>query len=148
MTTSTAPAGTSVNRQWRLAARPRGLPVATDWEYRTEAVPEAGDGEFLVKILYISLDPAMRGWMNEGKSYIAPVEIGAVMRAGGLGRVTASKNPKFAVGDYVYGAFGVQEFAISNGNGVTKINAGGVALPVFLGTLGMPGMTAYFGLLD
>jgi hypothetical protein len=70
------------------------------------------------------------------------------MRAGGLGRVIASKNPKFAVGDHVYGAFGVQEFAISNGNGITKVNAGAVALPVFLGTLGMPGMTAYFGLLD
>ena len=90
----------------------------------------------------------MRGWMNEGKSYIAPVEIGEVMRAGGLGRVTASKNPKFAVGDYVYGAIGVQEFAISNGNGITKINAGAIPLPVFLGTLGVPGMTAYFGLLD
>jgi len=70
------------------------------------------------------------------------------MRAGALGRVTASKNPKFAVGDHVYGAFGVQEFAISNGTGITKVNAGAIPLPVFLGTLGMPGMTAYFGLLD
>src|ERR1700729_2985617 len=115
MTTSTAPAGTSVNRQWRLAARPRGLPVATDWEYRTEAVPEPGDGEFLVKILYISLDPAMRGWMNEGRSYIAPVGIGEVMRAGAVGRVVASKHAGFAVGDSVYGVFGVQEYALSKG---------------------------------
>jgi NADPH-dependent curcumin reductase CurA len=137
-----------LNHKFELAARPVGMPKRTDWTYKEEPVHEPAAGELLVKILYISLDPAMRGWMNEGKSYIAPVEIGAVMRAGGLGRVTASKNPKFAVGDYVYGAFGVQEFAISNGNGVTKINAGGVALPVFLGTLGMPGMTAYFGLLD
>ena len=138
----------TLNHKFELAARPVGMPKRTDWAYKEESVREPGEGELLVKILYISLDPAMRGWMNEGKSYIAPVEIGEVMRAGGLGRVTASKNPKFAVGDFVYGAFGVQEFAISNGNGVTKINAGVIPLPVFLGALGMPGMTAYFGLLD
>jgi NADPH-dependent curcumin reductase len=137
-----------LNHRFELAARPVGMPKRADWAYKEEPVREPGDGELLVKILYISLDPAMRGWMNEGKSYIAPVEIGEVMRAGGLGRVAASKNPKFAVGDHVYGAFGVQEFAISNGNGITKVNAGAVPLPVFLGTLGMPGMTAYFGLLD
>src|SRR5271165_3861834 len=138
----------NMNHKFELAARPVGMPNRTDWTYKEEPVREPGDGELLIKILYISLDPAMRGWMNEGKSYIAPVEIGEVMRAGGLGRVTASKNPKFAVGDYVYGAFGVQEFAISNSNGITKVNAGAIPLPVFLGTLGMPGMTAYFGLLD
>jgi NADPH-dependent curcumin reductase CurA len=137
-----------LNHKFELAARPVGMPKRNDWAYKEEAVREPSDGELLIKILYISLDPAMRGWMNEGKSYIAPVEIGAVMRAGGLGRVTASKNLEFAVGDYVCGAFGVQEFAISNGNGITKINAGAVPLPVFLGTLGMPGMTGYFGLLD
>jgi NADPH-dependent curcumin reductase CurA len=137
-----------LNHKFELAARPVGMPKRTDWAYKEEPVREPGEGELLIKILYISLDPAMRGWMNAGKSYIAPVEIGEVMRAGGLGRVTASKNPKFAVGDYVYGAFGVQEFAISNGNGLSKINAGAIPLPVFLGTLGMPGMTAYFGLLD
>ena len=137
-----------LNHKFELAARPVGMPKRTDWTYKEEPVRDPGEGELLIKILYISLDPAMRGWMNDGKSYIAPVEIGAVMRAGGLGRVTASKNPKFAVGDYVYGAFGVQEFAISNGSGITKINAGAIPLPVFLGTLGMPGMTAYFGLLD
>src|SRR5580704_3504272 len=148
---SLAPKGSAMNKmnhKFELAARPVGMPKRTDWAYKQEPVREPGEGELLIKILYISLDPAMRGWMNEGKSYIAPVEIGAVMRAGGLGHVTASKNPKFVVGDYVYGAFGVQEFAISNGNGITKINAGTVPLPVFLGTLGMPGMTAYFGLLD
>ncbi len=137
-----------LNHKFELAARPVGMPKRTDWSYKEEPVCEPGEGQLLVKILYISLDPAMRGWMNEGKSYIAPVGIGEVMRAGGLGRVIASKNPKFAVGDHVYGAFGVQEFAMSNGNGITKVNAGAVALPVFLGTLGMPGMTAYFGLLD
>ena len=137
-----------LNHKFELAARPVGMPKRTDWAYKEEPVREPDESELLIKILYISLDPAMRGWMNAGKSYIAPVEIGEVMRAGGLGCVTASENPKFAVGDYVYGAFGVQEFAISNGNGITKINAGAIPLPVFLGTLGMPGMTAYFGLLD
>src|SRR6204780_830148 len=137
-----------LNHKFDIAARPVGMPKRTDWTYKEEPVREPAAGELLKKILYISLDPAMRGWMNEGKSYIAPVEIGAVMRAGGLGRVAVSKNPKFAVGDYVYGAFGVQEFAISNGNGITKINAGAVALPVFLGTLGRPGMTASFVFLD
>src|ERR1700723_2152210 len=148
---SAAPEGSpmsKLNHKFELAARPVGMPKRTDWTYKEEPVREPAEGELLIKILYISLDPAMRGWMNEGKSYIAPVEIGAVMRAGALGRVTASKNRKFAVGDYVYGAFGVQEFAISNGNGINKIIAGAIPLPVFLGTLGMPGMTAYFGLLD
>jgi NADPH-dependent curcumin reductase CurA len=138
----------NLNHKFELAARPVGLPKRTDWSYKEEPVCDPGEGEFLVKILYISLDPAMRGWMNEGKSYIAPVGIGDVMRAAALGRVIASKNHKFAVGDHVFGAFGVQKFATSNGNGITKVNAGAVALPVFLGTLGMPGMTAYFGLLD
>jgi NADPH-dependent curcumin reductase CurA len=139
----------NLNHKFELAARPVGLPKRSDWAYKEEPVPEPKEGEFLVKILYISLDPAMRGWMNEGKSYIAPVRIGEVMRAGTLGRIIESKNPKFAVGDFVYAAFGVQEFAISNGEGmVTKVDPGAFPLPVYLGTLGMPGMTAYFGLLD
>jgi NADPH-dependent curcumin reductase len=137
-----------MNHQFRLATRPVGMAKRSDWNYVEEAVGEPGDGEFLVKILYISLDPAMRGWMNEGRSYIQPVGIGEVMRAGGAGRVIASKNPAFATGDYVYGAFGVQEYAISNGKGTTKVDTRVAPLPVFLGTLGMPGMTAYFGLLD
>ena len=82
----------AVNHQFRLAARPVGLPKRSDWSLTEEPVPEPGDGEFLVKILYISLDPAMRGWMNEGRSYIAPVGIGEVMRAGAVGRVIASKH--------------------------------------------------------
>jgi NADPH-dependent curcumin reductase CurA len=137
-----------VNHQFRLAARPVGLPKATDWNYIQEPVAELKDGEFLIKILYISLDPAMRGWMNEGKSYIPPVEIGAVMRAGAAGQVVVSKNPAYSVGDHVTGAFGVQEYAIANGAGVTKVDVNFAPLPVYLGTLGMPGMTAYFGLLD
>ena len=120
----------------------------SDWNYVEEPVREPGEGEFLVKIFYISLDPAMRGWMNESRSYVAPVGIGEVMRAGAAGRVIASKNPAFATGDFVYGVFGVQEYAISNGKGITKIDTRVAPLPVFLGTLGMCGMTAYFGLLE
>jgi NADPH-dependent curcumin reductase CurA len=139
---------TAVNRQFRLAARPVGLPKRTDWNLTEEPAPEPGEGEFLVQVLYISLDPAMRGWMNEARSYIAPVGIGEVMRAGAVGRVVASKHPGFAIGDHVYGGFGVQEYALSKGDGVTKIDAGLAPLPVYLGALGMPGMTAYFGLLE
>ena len=139
---------TAVNRQFRLAARPVGLPKRTDWNLTEEPAPEPGDGEFLVEVLYISLDPAMRGWMNEGRSYIAPVGLGEVMRAAAVGRVVASKHPDFAVGDHVNGVFGVQQYALSKGAGVTKIDPDLAPLPVYLGTLGMPGMTAYFGLLE
>ncbi|TXH06436.1 MAG: NADP-dependent oxidoreductase [Nevskiaceae bacterium] len=132
----------------RLAARPVGLPKRSDWQFTEEAVPQPGDGQLLVKVQYLSLDPAMRGWMNEGKSYIPPVGIGEVMRAGAVGRVVASKHPKFAVGDHVVGTFGVQEYALSDGKGVNKVDPKLAPLPVYLGTLGMPGMTAYFGLLD
>src|SRR6516165_10309314 len=137
-----------INHQFRLAARPVGLPKRSDWNYTEEPVRDPGDGELLVKILYLSLDPAMGGWRNEGKSYIPPVGIGEVMRAGAVGRVIESKNPGFAVGDHVYGVFGVQEYAMTKGKGVTKVDPKFAPLPVYLGTLGMPGMTAYFGLLD
>jgi NADPH-dependent curcumin reductase CurA len=138
----------AVNHQYQLAARPVGLPKSTDWHYAEAPVPEPGDDEVLVKVQYIGLEPAMRGWMNEGRSYIVPVGIGEVMRAGAVGRVIASKHTSFAVGDHVYGRFGVQEYAPSKGDGVTKVDPIQAPLPVFLGTLGLPGMTAYFGLLD
>lgn len=136
------------NRQFRLAARPVGLPQSTDWTRTEEPIGEPADGQILVEVQYLSLDPAMRGWMNEGKSYIAPVGIGEVMRAGAAGRVLASKHPKFAAGDHVVGTFGVQTHVLSDGKGVTKVDTRLAPLPVYLGTLGMPGMTAYFGLQD
>jgi NADPH-dependent curcumin reductase CurA len=136
------------NHQYRLAARPVGMPKPSDWTYTEESVREPGEGEFVVKSLYISLDPAMRSWMNEGKSYIAPVGIGEVMRAGAVGRVIASKHPGFATGEHVVGAFGVQEYAVTNGQGVIKVDPRLAPLPVYLGTLGMTGLTAYFGLFD
>ena len=148
MNSKTEPSGTAVNRQWRLAARPTGLPVATDWEFRAEAIPQPDEGEMLVEILYISLDPAMRGWMNAGRSYVPPVGIGDVMRAIGVGEVTQSRHAGFGVGDHVVGAFGVQEHAISDGKGVTRVRPDAAPLTQYLSVLGVPGMTAYFGLLD
>jgi NADPH-dependent curcumin reductase len=137
-----------INHKFVLASRPVGMARRGNWNYTESPVAAPADGEFLVKIIYISLDPAMRGWMNDGRSYVPPVAIGEVMRALALGRVVESKNPKFAVGDIVTGAFGVQEYAISNGMMVNKVPPIGIPLPVFLGTLGMTGMTAYFGLLE
>src|SRR6266849_9293251 len=136
------------NHQFRLAARPVGMPKRTDWTYSEQRAPEPNEGELLVKVLYISLDPAMRGWMNDGKSYVPPVGLGEVMRALAVGRVIASKHPKFATGDFVSGSFGIQEYAVSDGKGVAKVDTRIAPLPLHLSALGMPGMTAYFGLLD
>jgi NADPH-dependent curcumin reductase len=138
----------STNHQVRLAARPSGLPRPSDWDLVEEPAPVPGPGEFVVAISLLSLDPAMRGWMNAGASYIDAVEIGAVMRAGAIGRVVASEHPGFGVGEHVYGAFGVQEYASSDGAGVMKVDPSLAPLPTYLGTLGMTGMTAYFGMLD
>ncbi|MFF9816523.1 NADP-dependent oxidoreductase [Streptomyces sp. NPDC014006] len=136
------------NHQVRLAARPVGEPQPTDWAHTDEVIDEPGDGEFLVRVLYLSIDPAMRGWMNAGRSYIRPVEIGEVMRAGAIGQVIASRHTGFAVGDHVSGTFGVQEYCLSDGLGVTKVDPAAAPLPTYLGTLGMSGLTAYFGLID
>ncbi len=138
----------ATNTQVRLAARPSGLPKASDWDVMEEPVPTPGEGEFTVRISHLSLDPAMRGWMNAGASYIDPVEIGAVMRAGGVGTVAASRHPAFAEGDHVTGAFGVQEYALSDGAGVSKVDPALAPLPTYLGALGLTGMTAYFALLE
>ncbi len=136
------------NRQFRLAARPVGLPKASDWSLVEEPIPQPADGEFLIRIEYVSLDPAMRGWMNEGKSYVPPVGIGEVMRAYSAGEVVASNNPKFPVGSRVAGVFGVQQYAISDGKGARIVDTALAPLPTYLSVLGMTGMTAYFGLFD
>src|ERR1700733_10946166 len=136
------------NHQVRLAARPSGLPKPNDWSFTEEPIPTPSAGEFVVAVSHVSLDPAMRGTMNEGASYIDPVEVGDIMRAGAVGKVIACEHPGFAVGDHVYGAFGVQEYGLSDGNGVTKVDPQLAPLPTYLGTLGMTGMTAYFGLFD
>ena len=139
---------TDENIQVRLAARPVGLPADSDWEIRREAVPQAEDGQFVAEVLYVSLDPAMRGWMNAARSYIAPVEIGAVMRAGGIARIRESRLPGFDVGEHVFLMTGVQQFCVSDGKDVQKVNPDIAPLPTFLSVLGMTGLTAYFGVLE
>ena len=141
------------NRQVRLAARPVGLPTRDVWRFTEEAVAEPEAGGIVVKTLSLSLDPAMRGWMNEGKSYIAPVGIDDVMRAGGIGVVVASKNPAYAEGDVVSSMLNVQEYrsiaaADLKSSGTFKIDPRLGSHGQWLNVLGMPGMTAYFGLLD
>ena len=136
------------NLEIRLAARPIGLPKTTDWEFVRGTTQQPGPGEALVKILYLSLDPAMRGWMNEGRSYIEPVRLGDVMRAGGVGIVIASEDPALSAGTYVSGALGVREYATLPAAALQRIDPSVAPLPVHLNVLGMPGMTAYFGLFD
>ncbi|HEX7440441.1 MAG TPA: NADP-dependent oxidoreductase [Caldimonas sp.] len=141
------------NHQVRLAARPVGLPTRADWSFTEEPVAQPEAGGVLVKTLALSLDPAMRGWMNEGKSYIAPVGLGEVMRAGGVGVVIASKNPAYAVGERVSAGLGVQEYCLIpearlKSSGIFKIDLRAGSLTQWLNVLGMPGMTGYFGLLD
>jgi NADPH-dependent curcumin reductase CurA len=139
----------SDNKQFRLAARPEGRVKDSDFELVTESIPQPGDGQFVVETTHISVDPAMRGWMSAARSYLPPVELGDVMRALAVGRVTASNHPDFATGDWVHGAFGVQEHALSDGRGAYKIQITDRLTPVtYLGVLGLTGLTAYFGLLD
>ncbi len=139
---------TLINAQCRLAARPVGLPKPSDWDYVEEPVPEVGDGQMLVEVEHVSVDPAMRGWMNEGRSYVPPVGIGEVMRAGAIGRVVQSLHPDFELGQELYGPFGVQRYALSNGSDVTPVDTSLAPAPTHLGVLGLSGLTAYFGLLD
>jgi len=139
---------TLMNVQCRLAARPVGLPKASDWDIAEEPAPAPEEGQFCVQVEYLSVDPAMRSWMNAGRSYVPPVEIGEVMRAGGIGRVIDTRHPGFAVGETVYGGFGVQRYAVSDGTGVTPVDTTLAPAPVHLGVLGIGGLTAYFGLLD
>ena len=138
----------TLNKQLLLQKRPIGLPEKDTWKLVATEIPTPNDGEILVQCEYISLDPAMRGWLNDAKSYIAPVQINEVMRAGGVGKVIASKNPTFSVGDHVYGNPGVQQYTVTDGKGWHKVDPNLAPLPTYTGALGMPGMTAYFGILE
>src|ERR1700741_1301643 len=137
-----------MNTQCRLSPRPMGLPKARDGAIADQPVPAAANGEFVVEIDYLSIDPAMRTWMNAGRSYVPPVEIGEVMRAFGIGRVIESRHPEFAVADQVSGLFGVQNYAAPDGAGVNKIDTTLAPATAYLAALGISGLTAYFGLLD
>src|SRR5271169_1207392 len=136
------------NKQITLAARPKGLPKESDFKLTQSPVPEPETGQMLVRMLYISVDPYMRGRMNDAKSYSPPVQIGEVMGGGAVGEVAASKNARFQVGDTVEGFFGWQQYAISDGEGVRKLDPAVAPVSTALSVLGMPGLTAYFGFLE
>ena len=138
----------AVNHTVRLAARPVGEPKRSDFAFADEPLNKLADGQMLLKVHYLSLDPAMRGWMNEGKSYIAPVGLGDVMRSGGIGEVVESRHPRFAVGDFVSGMTNVQTYCVTDGKSFAKIDPTLAPLTTYLNVLGMPGMTAYWGLMD
>lgn len=137
-----------VNHQWRLAARPEGLIKQSDFTWTEEIVPELQEGQFLVRNLYLSLDPTMRMWATRD-TYLPAVGIGEVMRGGTIGVVEESRNTNFKVGDHVSGLLGWQEYAITDGKGVNVLpNLPGIPLTAHFGLFGHIGMTAYFGLLD
>ncbi len=138
-----------INRQFLLAARPQGMVKESDFEYREVPIPEPADGQVLIRSEYISLDPSMRGQMENRADYVAPLEIGDVMRAGAVGRVVRSRHPGFAEGDLVSGSFGMQDYAVSDGTQPPLRRLDEDVDPTqALGVLGGTGMTAYFGLLD
>ncbi|HBZ72297.1 MAG TPA: NADP-dependent oxidoreductase [Deltaproteobacteria bacterium] len=145
----TAAAG-SINRQWVLASRPSGLVKESNFAWKEVLLPKLEEGQFLVRNLYLSFDPAMRGWMEDRPSYIPPVAVGEVMRAGSVGQVVESKSPAFRPGDFVQGTFGWQDYAVSDGRGLLPVSKlpPGVPLTWPLGVLGITALTAYFGLLD
>jgi NADPH-dependent curcumin reductase CurA len=136
------------NKRVVLASRPTGWVTEDNFRIDSAPVPKPKDGEVLVKNLWLSLDPYMRGRMNDTKSYAAKQEIDEVMIGGTVGEVIESKNPRFAAGDKVLGMFGWQQYGLSDGKGLNKIDASRVPMSAFLGVLGMPGVTAWVGLLD
>jgi NADPH-dependent curcumin reductase CurA len=141
-------AANRVNRQWRLKSRPSGLIKADNFELVSQPMPEPAEGQLLIRSVYLSLDPAMRGWLTDRPSYVPPVQIGDIMRGFAVGIVEKSENPKFAAGDYVQGMFGWQEYLLSNGEAVTKLPESGLPFSAYLGLFGLAGLTAYAGLLE
>ena len=138
----------SVNRQILLKSRPQGAPGLDNFELIETPTPEPGEGEVLMRTLYLSLDPYMRGRMSAAKSYAKPAAVGEPMVGGTVGEIVASRNPKFSVGDIVLGYGGWQEYALSSGTALRKLDPAAAPVSTALGVLGMPGMTAYVGLLE
>jgi hypothetical protein len=136
------------NRRILLASRPEGEPKAENFRLETAPAPEPGDGEVLIRTRWLSLDPYMRGRMSAAKSYAKPVEIGGVMEGGTVGEIVASRNERYRDGDIVLSHSGWQDYAVSNGQGLRKLDPGAAPVQTALGVLGMPGMTAYTGLLN
>jgi NADPH-dependent curcumin reductase CurA len=139
--------GEEINQRIVLASRPDGRPTAENFRLEEAAVPSAGEGEVLLKLRYLSLDPYMRGRMSAAKSYAAPVEIGSVMEGGTVGEVVESHSAGFAPGDFVLSHSGWQSYAVANASTLRKLDPEQAPLTTALGVLGMPGFTAYSGLL-
>jgi len=138
-----------MNKQLILKKRPQGLPTEDCWALTEIEIPSLKEGEILIENHYISLDPAMRGWMNDVRSYIEPVALDDVMRAGSIGKVVQSNgHSKFNVGDVLTGTGGVQSYVTTNGKGFFKVDTSLAPMTKYLAVLGMPGMTAYFGILE
>ncbi|MEM7798815.1 MAG: NADP-dependent oxidoreductase [Chloroflexota bacterium] len=137
-----------VSREYRLKRRPVGLPTVDNFELASVALPDPQEGEFLVKNHYLSVDPYMRGRMIDRPSYAPPWQIGQVMEGGAIGEVIASQHPDFMVGQYVIANTSWREYYIGNGIGTGRVDPNVAPLSAWLGTAGMPGRTAYFGLLD
>ncbi|MFZ0959554.1 MAG: NADP-dependent oxidoreductase [Terriglobia bacterium] len=136
------------NRRIVLAARPHGEPRAEDFRMEAVDLQSPADGQVLLRTIYLSLDPYMRGRMNEGPSYAAPVEIGEVMQGGTISAVVESRSTDFSVGDFVLGYTGWQEYAVAAASSLQKLDPARAPLSTALGVLGMPGLTAYAGLLN
>ncbi|RAP58286.1 NADP-dependent oxidoreductase [Oleiagrimonas sp. MCCC 1A03011] len=136
------------NRRFVLASRPEGAPVPDNFRLETDAVPEPGDGEVLLRTVFLSLDPYMRGRMSDAPSYAAPVEVGGLMVGGTVCRVAKSRHPDYAEGDWVLAYSGWQDYALSDGKGLFKLDPQRAPPSWALGILGMPGFTAYMGLTD
>ncbi len=139
---------TAINRQVLLAARPAGYPEISDFEIVETPIPQPGPGEILVRALYLSLDPYMRHRMSDARSYAPPAPLGEVMIGGIVGEVTASDRGEWHVGDIVEGRLGWQQYAVCDGAGLTRVDPSLAPVSTALGILGMPGLTAYFGLLE
>lgn len=138
-----------MNRQFLLNARPVGDIQYSDFELAETQTPTPGDGEVLIQVLYLAVEPAMRGWMENRADYVAPLELGDIMRGYGTGRIIESNNSDYPVGTHVSGSFGWQEFLVSDGNNVPLQRvADDIDLPAAMGLLGVTGLTAYFGLND
>ena len=137
-----------INRQIVLAARPVGFPKESDFALVEKPVPVPDAGQMLIRIVYLSLDPYMRGRMSPSRSYAPPLNIGEVMVGGTVGKVLQSNHPGFIKGEIVQGMLGWQEYALSDGTGLRKIDPQAAPVSTALSILGMPGLTAYFGLLE
>ena len=135
-----------VNRQFVLDSRPTGNVAAGNFRLVETPIPTPGEGQALVRHLYLSLDPYMRGRLNESKSYAKPQELGAVMGGGTVGEIVASNNPRFKRGDKVVGMGGWQDYSLSDGRDLQVVDATRIPVQAYLGPVGMPGVTAWYGL--